>query len=323
MSFNFLDFGYGAAIANIIFLIMFVLALSFINAAQPPARPVHGHGPEMARARAAAAVRPRGVGGVHPSAAGAVWAARRRAVRVALLVFVVWTLAPVAWMIVSSLPNQVALTSVPPDLSPGQLTLDNYRGCAGDRGQSGPGLVELAGRPLLTTGIALALGSAAAYAIARLSVPGGNTILLMMLATQMFPGIVIIIPLFIVLSRLQLIDTYAGLVLVYLSFVLPIVIWILKGFFESIPPELEKAAAVDGASTLQTFTRIVLPISLPPLFATGIFAFIESWNEFMFAIILTRLNTKTVPIAISEFAGQYQTAVGQMVAAAALASVRR
>ena len=107
---------------------------------------------------------------------------------------------------------------------------------------------------LLTTGIALALGSAAAYAIARLSVPGGNTILLMTLATQMFPGIVIIIPLFLVLSRLRLIDTYAGLILVYLSFVLPIVIWILKGFFESIPPELEKAAAVDGASTLQTFT---------------------------------------------------------------------
>jgi multiple sugar transport system permease protein len=173
----------------------------------------------------------------------------------------------------------------------------------------------------LTTGIALTLGSAAAYAIARLGVPGGDKIALLALATQMFPGIVIIIPLFIVLSRLGLIDTYAGLVVVYLSFVLPIVIWVLKGFFESIPPELEKAAAIDGASTWQTFTRIVLPISLPPLFATGIFAFIESWNEFMFAIILTRLHTKTVPIAISEFAGQYQTAVGQMVAAAALASV--
>jgi multiple sugar transport system permease protein len=243
------------------------------------------------------------------------------AVRVALLVFVVWTLAPVVWMIVSSLLNQVALTSVPPDLSLGQFTLDNYRGVLATGGSLVPALKNSLVVSLLTTGIALALGSAAAYAIARLSVPGGNTILLMTLATQMFPGIVIIIPLFIVLSRLRLIDTYAGLVLVYLSFVLPIVIWILKGFFESIPPELEKAAAVDGASTLQTFTRIVLPISLPSLFATGIFAFIESWNEFMFAIILTRLNTKTVPIAISEFAGQYQTAVGQMVAAAALASL--
>jgi multiple sugar transport system permease protein len=242
-------------------------------------------------------------------------------IRVALVVFVLWTLAPVAWMVVSSLLNQVALTSVPPDLSPGAFTLDNYRGVLTTGGSLVPAFRNSLIISFLTTGIALTLGSAAAYAIARLGVPGGDKIALLALATQMFPGIVIIIPLFIVLSRLGLIDTYAGLVVVYLSFVLPIVIWVLKGFFESIPPELEKAAAIDGASTWQTFTRIVLPISLPPLFATGIFAFIESWNEFMFAIILTRLHTKTVPIAISEFAGQYQTAVGQMVAAAALASV--
>jgi multiple sugar transport system permease protein len=242
-------------------------------------------------------------------------------VRVALLVFVVWTLAPVVWMLVSSLLNQAALTSVPPDLSPGRLTLANYQGVLATGGSLLPALKNSLIVSLLTTGVALILGAAAAYAIARRSVPGGNTILLLTLATQMFPGIVIIIPLFLVLSRLGLIDTYLGLVVVYLSFVLPIVIWVLKGFFEAIPPELEKAAAIDGASTWQTFTRIVLPISLPPLFATGIFAFIESWNEFMFAVILTRLQTKTVPIAISEFAGQYQTAVGQMVAAAALASV--
>ena len=242
-------------------------------------------------------------------------------VRVALLVFVVWTLGPVAWMLVSSLLNQTALTSVPPDLSAGQFTLDNYRGVLTTGGSLVPAFRNSLIVSLLTTGIALTLGSAAAYAVSRAGVPGGDKIALLALATQMFPGIVIIIPLFIVLSRLGLIDTYAGLVVVYLSFVLPIVIWVLKGFFEAIPPELEKAAAIDGASTWQTFTRIVLPISLPPLFATGIFAFIESWNEFMFAIILTRLHTKTVPIAISEFSGQYQTQVGQMVAAAALASV--
>jgi multiple sugar transport system permease protein len=242
-------------------------------------------------------------------------------VRVALLVFVLWTLGPVAWMLVSSLLNQTALTSVPPDLSAGQFTLDNYRGVLTTGGSLVPAFRNSLIVSGLTTGIALTLGSAAAYAIARTGVPGGDKIALLALATQMFPGIVIIIPLFIVLSRLGLIDTYAGLVVVYLSFVLPIVIWVLKGFFEAIPPELEKAAAIDGASTWQTFTRIVLPISLPPLFATGIFAFIESWNEFMFAIILTRLHTKTVPIAISEFSGQYQTQVGQMVAAAALASV--
>jgi multiple sugar transport system permease protein len=99
------------------------------------------------------------------------------------------------------------------------------------------------------------------------------------------------------------------------------VIWILKGFFEAIPPQLERAAAVDGASTLQVFRLVILPISLPPLFATGVFAFIEAWNEFFFANILTRINIKTAPLAIAEFAGQYQTLYGQMLAAAVLASI--
>ena len=242
-------------------------------------------------------------------------------VRIGLTIFVIWTLAPVVWMVISSLLTPVALTSLPPDLSPGQFTWLNYQGVLA----TGQSLLPAMRNSLLvsafTTSIALALGSAAAYAIARLETPGGNRLAVMVLATQMFPGIVIIIPLFIVLSRLGLIDTYAGLVVVYLSFVLPIVIWVMKGFFEAIPPDLERAAAIDGATTWQTFTRIVLPISLPPLFAAGIFAFIESWNEFMFAIVLTRLQTKTAPIAISEFSGQYQTAVGQMVAAATLASV--
>jgi multiple sugar transport system permease protein len=172
-----------------------------------------------------------------------------------------------------------------------------------------------------TTALALTLGSLAAYAIARLSMPAGNQLMLMVLATQMFPGIVLIIPLFIVLSRAGMIDTHLALILVYLSFVLPVVMWILKGFFESIPIELERAAAVDGASTLQTFRLVVLPMSLPPLFAAGVFAFIESWNEFFYAVILTRTDVKTVPIKISEFSGQYQTAFGQMIAASMLASI--
>lgn len=242
-------------------------------------------------------------------------------VRIGLTIFVVWTLAPVVWMVISSLLTPVALTSLPPDLSLEQFTWMNYQGVLATGQSLLPAMRNSLIVSVLTTSIALALGSAAAYAIARLETPGGNRLALMVLATQMFPGIVIIIPLFILLSRLGLIDTYAGLVLVYLSFVLPIVIWVMKGFFEAIPPDLERAAAIDGATTWQTFTRIVLPISLPPLFAAGIFAFIESWNEFMFAIVLTRLQTKTAPIAISEFAGQYQTAVGQMVAAATLASV--
>ena len=242
-------------------------------------------------------------------------------VRAGLLVFVVVALGPIAWGVVTSLYPTSALTNVPPDLDPSQLTLDNYRDVlASDRSLT-RGLVNSAIVATLTAFVALSLGSAAAYALARLRVPGSNRILLGVLATQMFPGIVIAIPLFLMFSELGWIDTYPALVLTYLSFTLPIVIWILKGFFEAIPPQLERAAAVDGASTLQIFRLVILPISLPPLFATGVFAFIEAWNEFFFANILTRINIKTAPLAIAEFAGQYQTLYGQMLAAAVLASI--
>lgn len=244
-----------------------------------------------------------------------------RLLQFALVLFTCLALGPIAWAVVTSFLPLVALTSKPPDLNPLNFTLANYREVLdGSRGL-GSGLRNSLIISLFTSGVALAVGSLAAYALARLHLRGGGPILLAILATQMFPGIVIAIPLFIAMSRLGLIDTHAGLIFVYLSFILPIVIWILKGFFESIPLQLERAAAIDGASTWQTLRFVVLPISLPPLFATGVFAFIESWNEFFFAIILTRIQVKTAPIAIAEFSGQYQTLYGQMLASAVLASI--
>ena len=224
-------------------------------------------------------------------------------VRFGLLIFTIWTLAPIAWMVISSLMKQRALTATPPEFTTALFTISNYQQVV----ESGHGLFQAmlnsAIIALATTGVALALGSAAAYAIARLSAPGGNRILLMVLATQMFPGITLIIPLFILLSQAKLVDTHVGLIAVYLSFVLPIVIWILQGLFRGDPDRVEKAAAIDGASTFQTFRLVILPISLPPLFACAIFAFIESWNEFLFAVIITRLHTKTIPVVIADFTG--------------------
>ena len=113
-------------------------------------------------------------------------------------------------------------------------------------------------------------------------------------------------------------DNVLSLGIVYLSFNLPIVIWILRGFFLGIPAGIEKAAAIDGAGTFATFWYIVLPISLPPLSAAAVFAFVEAWNEFFFALILTRQQAQTVPLVIAQFAGQYQTVFGQMMAAAVI-----
>jgi len=241
------------------------------------------------------------------------------AIGLSLALFSVWTLAPILWLVVSSLMEQQALTATPPDFSAGSFTLQNYAAVMSAAAALGHGLLNSLIVAVATTAVALAVGAPAAYALARLQLPGAGLILLLILATQMFPGIVVAIPLFIVMSRVGLIDSRLGLIVVYLSFNLPIVIWILRGFFLGIPTGLERAASVDGASIFQTFRLIVLPISWPPIFATAIFAFIESWNEFFFALILTRQNAQTVPLVISQFAGQYQTVFGQMMAAAAMA----
>ena len=242
-------------------------------------------------------------------------------IRMGLATFALLALGPVLWGVVTSLLPLSALTARPPDLNPTNVTFENYILVLDSSRGLFSGLINSFIIAFFTSSIGLVIGSMAAYALARLNMPGRNQVLMMILATQMFPGIVIAIPLFLVMSRLRLVDTHFGLIVVYLSFILPIVIWILKGFFETVPMELERAAAVDGASPLQTFRYIALPISLPPLFATGVFAFIESWNEFFFAIILTRINVKTAPIAIAEFSGQYQTLYGQMLASAVLASI--
>jgi multiple sugar transport system permease protein len=235
-----------------------------------------------------------------------------------LIVFVAWSIAPMVWLVLSSILPQLSLIAQPPDIALSHWTLDNYITVMGSAAALGQGMLNSFLVATFTTAVALALGAPAAYALARLSVPRSGAVVLLILATQMLPAIAIAIPLFIVISRLGLIDTRFALIVVYLSFNLPIVIWILRGFFLGIPVGLERAAAVDGAGLIRTFWMIVLPISIPPLCAAAVFAFIESWNEFFFALILTRQNAQTVPLVIAAFAGQYQTVFGQMMAAAVI-----
>jgi multiple sugar transport system permease protein len=251
-------------------------------------------------------------------ATGRIGTAERWLVMGAIALFVLWNAAPLLWLALSSLMQQQALTTVPPDFSPSSLTFDNYIQVFQSAAQLGRGLLNSIIVAVGTTALALILGAPAAYALARLPVPGRDRLLLMVLAAQMFPAVVVVIPVFIAASQLGLIDSKLTLILVYLTFNLPIVIWVLRGFFLGIPSGLERAARMDGASTLQTFRLIVLPISLPSLFAAAIFSFIEAWNEFFFALILTRQESQTVPLVISSFAGQYQTLFGQMMAASAI-----
>jgi len=143
----------------------------------------------------------------------------------------------------------------------------------------------------------------------------------LVLAVSMFPQISVVSPLFLLLRSLRLIDTYPGLILPYLTFALPLTVWLLVGFFRQLPAELEEAAMVDGASRLRIFWEVVVPVALPGLAATAILTFLYCWNEFLFALSFTLgPERQTVPVAIALFRGRYQVPWGQILAAAIVAT---
>jgi multiple sugar transport system permease protein len=161
----------------------------------------------------------------------------------------------------------------------------------------------------------LAVGSLAAYSIARFRT-GGQPFSLSVLGTQMLPPVALVIPFYLLAQRFSLLDKGWALALVYLSFNLPFVVWILIGFFQGIPRELEEAALVDGNGRLGAFWRIIVPLSLPGMLAAGVFAFVLSWNEFLFALVLTGRNSKTLPVALAGLMSSQGDQIGAICAAA-------
>lgn len=226
---------------------------------------------------------------------------------------------PFYWAVVASLTPEARLFAEP-SLLPRGLVLDHYRALFAERDFWVPirNSLVVAGS---TTLLCVPVGALAAYALARLRFRGKGPILALILAVTMFPQISIVSPLYLVLRALRLIDTYPGLVLPYLTFAMPLTVWLLVGFFRQLPRDLEEAALVDGASRWQAFTRIVLPLSAPGLATTAILTFIYSWNEFLFALSFTLgPERQTVPVAIALFRGQYQVPWGQILAAAVVAT---
>jgi ABC-type glycerol-3-phosphate transport system permease component len=172
-----------------------------------------------------------------------------------------------------------------------------------------------------TTLFCVTLGSLCAYALARLRFRGKAVLLGTILAVSMFPQIAVVSPLFLLLRSVGLIDTYPGLVLPYLTFAMPLTVWLLVGYFRQLPAELEEAAMVDGASRFRAFREVIVPLALPGLAATAILTFVYSWNEFLFALSFTLgPERQTVPVAIALFRGQYQGPWGQVLAAAIVAT---
>lgn len=236
-----------------------------------------------------------------------------------LALLVVGTAFPFYWAVVASLTPEARLFAEP-SLWPRELVLDHYRALFDERNFWVPirNSLVVAG---LTTLFCVTVGALAAYALARLHFRGKGPILALILAVTMFPQISIVSPLYLVLRALRLINTFPGLILPYLTFAMPLTVWLLVGFFRQLPRDLEEAALVDGATRWQAFTRVILPLTVPGLATTAILTFIYSWNEFLFALSFTLgPERQTVPVAIALFRGQYQVPWGQILAAAVVAT---
>ena len=240
---------------------------------------------------------------------------------VAAIVVGVYALVPFVWIISLSLKRPADLTDG--RFIPRSVTWDNYSNIF-DQSVFTSALRNSIGIAAISTLIAVLLATTTAYAIARLDFPGKRLVLGAALAIAIFPQISIISPLFDIWRRIGLYDTWPGLIIPYLTFTLPLSIWLLSAYFRQIPWELEQAAEVDGATPFQAFRRVIVPLAAPGMFTAAILAFIFAWNDFLFAISLTSTDrARTVPAAIAFFQGasQFQQPTGQIAAAAVVVTV--
>lgn len=240
--------------------------------------------------------------------------------RAGLVLLVAFTLFPFLWALLASFRPEAELFGGA-SLIPAQLTLEHYRALFEQRAFWIPirnSLIVAA----VTTFFCIVVGSLAAYALARLDFRGRHFILGFILAVTMFPQISIVNPLFLLLRTLRLIDTYPGLILPYLTFAMPLTVWLLVGYFRQIPSELEEAARIDGASRTGAFLRIIMPLAVPGVATTAILTFIYCWNEFLFALSFTTSSDRqTVPVAIALFRGRYEVPWGEILAAAIITTI--
>ena len=240
------------------------------------------------------------------------------AVAIALAAFIA---LPLLWMVISSLKPPQELFTSPPRILPEHFTLRWYATVIRDTD------APLFFRNSLVVGITttlacLTVGVLAAYALTRFEFPGKNLFLAAALVTYLFPAIVLFVPIYMTLATLRLLDSWPGLVICHAVLTFPFAVWMLRAFFASIPKEIDEAAWVDGASYFVTFLKIVLPLSLPGVFSVGIFVFVLSWNEFLFAsIVMSTGNMKTIPVGISEFITSFDVRWGEIMAMGTLATV--
>jgi len=248
---------------------------------------------------------------------------------IVVLVIIFGVVAPYIWLVISSVSTEAELLRVPLKWFPKTPNFKGYKEIIfGGRFATRTALdfkkavLNSLIVALSVTILCMVSGSISAYSFSRFRYKTLNFTFLAILAAQMLPPIVIAIPMYMIFLRIGILDNYITLIIVYSSFVLPLAIWFMKGFFDTIPEDIEEAAMVDGCSRIRSLVQIVLPLSSPGIASTSIFVFIISWNEFFFAFLYTStLTSKTLPVLVSEFASKIGVDYVMMSTAGVLASL--
>jgi multiple sugar transport system permease protein len=238
-----------------------------------------------------------------------------------LVVFVFVSVFPLLWVFKMSIVTKAELFASPPTIVPQNLTGAEWAQVLGDPTFQ-QALVNSTIISTVTTVICLFFGSIAAYAISRLRFRFKGTVMTVILAISFFPAVAIIAPLFIQFTQFGLINTYASVIITDTVFALPLTIWLLVAFFRELPVDLEDAAKVDGATTIQAFRKVIVPLAAPGVFTTAILTFIHAWNEFLFAnTFLFDETTQPVTVVIPNFATVYTVDYGAQAAATVVVTV--
>jgi multiple sugar transport system permease protein len=238
--------------------------------------------------------------------------------------FSLFALFPAFWMISTSFKSRWDAFRLPPVWINFTPTLEHYFAVLTGTGWASTPMPKLLLNSVIvsfsSSALALLCGALAAYGLSRFPTRYNKHLSMWILSTRMFPPVAVAIPVFLMVSDLNLIDSYWALIIPYAAFNMSFVVWMMKSFFDQVPVELEEAAMIDGCSRLSAFFRIVLPLTIPGLIATAVFVLILSWNEFLFALLLTRTEARTAPVAASDFVTLYGIQWGQLTAHATLIS---
>ena len=237
------------------------------------------------------------------------------------LAFVLFSVLPLLWGVSTALKNPGEVYAFPPRWIPDTITFANFVAVAGNTDLHRAFLNTLV-IATITTILSVTIGTVAGYGFSRFRFPGRDTLLYSILLAKLFPRVVVIVPFFVTLRNLQLINSYQGLVLTYLMVAFPVSVWLLKGFFDKIPREIEEAAIVDGCDLPRLLFYVIVPMARPALVAVAMFTFILSWNEFLFALVFTNgLEKRPLSVALAFFIDENGVRWGELMAASILMSL--